>query len=84
MPRYFFDIHDGTFRRDAEGIECANFAAARREAMIALPEISCQIIPTDGDRQAFTMFVRDEAGAIVYTATLTFAGLQLTGEGRPS
>lgn len=77
MPRYFFDIHDGEFRPDAEGTDCADFEAARREAMIALPEISRWAIPADGDNQAFTVLVRDERGALVYTATLTFAGLKL-------
>jgi hypothetical protein len=77
MLRYFFDIHDGEFRPDSEGTDCADFEAARREAMIALPEISRWAIPADGDKQAFTVLVRDEDGALVYTATLTFAGLKL-------
>lgn len=79
MPRYFFDIHNGGFQRDEDGIECANFEAARREAMIALPEISRWAIPADGDSQAFTVLVRDESGTLVYTATLTFAGLRFDG-----
>ena len=36
-------------------------------------------IPSDGDNQAFMVLVRDEGGVIVYTATLTFAGLRLDG-----
>lgn len=82
VPRYFFDIHDGQFQRDGDGTECADFEAARREAMIALPEISRWTIPTDGDKQAFTVLVRDESGAVVYTATLTFAGLRLNNTAR--
>jgi hypothetical protein len=77
LPRYFFDIHDGQFQPDTEGTECADFEAARREAMISLPEIARWIIPSDGDNQAFTVLVRDESGAVVYTATLTFAALRL-------
>ncbi|WP_144767433.1 DUF6894 family protein [Methylobacterium dankookense] len=77
MPRYFFDIHDGRFQRDEEGTVCADFDAARREAMITLPEISRWAIPCDGDKQAFTVLIRDEAGGVIYTATLTFAGLRL-------
>jgi hypothetical protein len=77
VPRYFFDIHDREFRRDAEGTECADLEAVRREAMGSLPEIARWAIPSDGDTQAFTVLVRDEAGALVYTATLTFAGLRL-------
>jgi hypothetical protein len=76
VPRYFFDIHDGpSFRRDDVGFECEGRAGVRLEAMCALPAIACDEIPKDGDRQAFTVLVRDENGATVYTATLTFAGL---------
>jgi len=77
VPRYFFDIHDRAFLADEVGTECADFEAARRQAMITLPEISRWAIPSDGDNQAFTVLVRDERGALVYTATLTFAGLRL-------
>ncbi|GJD59628.1 hypothetical protein MTDSW087_04853 [Methylobacterium dankookense] len=45
--------------------------------MITLPEISRWAIPCDGDKQAFTVLIRDEAGGVIYTATLTFAGLRL-------
>ncbi|KQS59497.1 hypothetical protein ASG32_31340 [Methylobacterium sp. Leaf361] len=75
MPRFFFDIHDGRLQRDDEGTECADFAAARREAMIALPDIARWEIPTDGDKQTYTVIVRDEAGVPVYTAALTYTGL---------
>ncbi len=60
MPRYFFDIHDGHFQRDEDGTECADFEAARREAMIVLPDIARWVIPTDGDRQTYTVIIRDE------------------------
>jgi len=76
MPRYFFDFHDRpSFRRDAMGTECDGFEGVRFEAMKTLPQIACDLIPTDGDRQAFTVLVRDEKDNTVYTATLTFAGL---------
>ncbi|MFC6738341.1 DUF6894 family protein [Methylobacterium tardum] len=80
MPRYFFDIHDGQFQRDEEGVECADFEAARREAVASLPEMARFVLPNDSDTHAFTVLVRDEGGVIVYTATLTFAGLALTNE----
>ncbi|MGU3665112.1 DUF6894 family protein [Methylobacterium sp. A49B] len=79
MPRYFFDIHNGAFHPDDEGTECADFEAARKQAMASLPEVARWEIPSDGDRQAFTVLVRDEDGVLVYTATLTFAGLRLAG-----
>jgi hypothetical protein len=82
MPLYYFDIHDGAFRRDEAGTECADFEAARVEAMKTLPEVSRWAIPADGDIQGFTVLVRNEAGYVVYTATLTYAGLRLNGEER--
>ncbi|ACB27816.1 MULTISPECIES: DUF6894 family protein [Methylobacterium] len=78
MPRYFFDIHDGQLQRDEDGTECADFDAARREAMISLPDVARWEIPSDGDRQSYTVIVRDAAGAPIYTATLTFTGLRLS------
>lgn len=76
MPRYFFDIHYGpTFARDPIGTECDGHEGVRFEAMRALPAIARDQIPQDGDRQAFTMLVRDTNDVTVYTATVTFAGL---------
>ena len=76
MPRYYFDIHSGSsFGRDAIGTECDGHEGIRFEAMRALPSIARDEIPKDGDRQAFTVLVRDENDITVYTATVTFAGL---------
>lgn len=80
MPRYFFDVHNGRLDRDDDGVDCADFEAARIEAMRSLPEIAAFAIPQDGDQQAFTVMVRDENDRVVYTATLTFAGLRLIDE----
>ena len=76
MARYYFDIHDGqALIRDTEGSECIDGDAVRQEAMGTLPAIARDVIPTDGDKQAFTVSVRNEDNIKVYTATLTFAGL---------
>lgn len=76
MPRYFFDIHDGfQLQRDTVGSQLDGAAQIRHEAMQALPAIARDEIPKDGDKQAFTVLVRDENNLTVYTATLTFAGL---------
>ena len=80
MPRYFFDFQDGEFHRDDHGTQCADLEAARREAMLTLPEIARFAIPSGGDDQAFFMSIRDESGAVVYTASLTFAGLTANQE----
>jgi hypothetical protein len=74
MALYYFDIHDGTFRLDEEGTECADFDAVRREAKRVLPEIAKDILPEDGDHHTLTVRVRNERHETVYTATLMFNG----------
>ena len=75
MPRYYFDIHSDDVARDNHGVEMPDAAAARLEAISALPEIAADEIPKDGDRQLYAVVVRDEQGHTIYTATLTFSGL---------
>ena len=82
MARYFFDFFDGTVMRDPVGYECAGYEDIRHEVMKALPEIAKGAIPQDGDKQAFTVSVRNESNLTVYTATLTFAGVWM-GENVP-
>lgn len=79
MPRYFFDTLDRGFHYDDEGVDCDDSEAACALAMCTLPEIARFAIPSNGDDQAFTVSVRDESDVIVYTATLTFAGVRLNG-----
>lgn len=75
MPRYFFDIHDGTFLLDEIGVECPDLDAVRKEAKRVLPEIAREILPEDGDHHTMTVQVRDDQYETVYTATLMFSGL---------
>jgi hypothetical protein len=82
LPLYYFDIHDGTFRLDDDGVECADFDAVRREARRTLPEIARDILPEDGDHHTITVRVRDENHETVYTATLSFNGLSSRPEKR--
>jgi hypothetical protein len=77
LPRYFFDFYDGEIRRDPEGSEYADLEGIRHEAMRALPEYAKDRIPMEGDKQAYTVRVRNESNVTVYTATLTFAGFWL-------
>lgn len=77
MPRYFFDVHNGSTTRDDEGTECADLAAMRQEVLRLLPDIARDEVPEDGDRRTFTVLVSDEDGKAVFTATLTFTALWL-------
>ncbi|WP_456015713.1 DUF6894 family protein [Methylorubrum populi] len=70
--RYFFDVHDGVLRHDAEGVECADLEAARVQARKALADIVQASMPDDGDNKTFTIMVRDESGVVKYAASLTF------------
>ena len=79
MPRFFFDIHDGEWSRDAEGIECEGIHEARREAKRALPAMALEQVPRDGDHHTITVLVTNEDRQPVYTATLTYAGLLMKG-----
>ncbi|BCM88117.1 DUF6894 family protein [Methylobacterium indicum] len=85
MARYYFDVHDGRdLNRDNIGTECCDRAAIRNEAMVLLPSIARDAIPMDGDRQSFTVLVRNESSLTVYTATLSFTGLWVGEEAPPT
>ena len=40
MPRYFFDVHDGTFARDEDGVELESVDAARKQVWNTLPAMA--------------------------------------------
>jgi hypothetical protein len=85
MPRYYFDLFEnGSHQVDDAGLEFQTLDQVRQEAMEALPEIAKDQVPKDGDRQNFTVLVKDEDGKPVYTASLTFAGLWLGTEKQES
>jgi hypothetical protein len=72
VPRYYFDEYDGeTVTQDDEGLELDGIEAARAEARKALPDIARDVLPEDGDRRTMVVKVRDEAGKVVITATLS-------------
>lgn len=65
MPRYFFDIDDGTApMRDMEGSELYDVAAAQREAVETLTQMARDAFSgTDG--AAFSIVIRDDADAVL-------------------
>lgn len=77
MPLFYVDTDDGTVHvHDDEGIEVADFAAARNAAISALPDMARDKLP-DGEHRIFVATVRDHAGTILYAATLTFRGQRM-------
>ncbi len=80
MPRFFIDTDDGDrLDRDEDGYDLVDRAAARIEAIGALPDLARSQIP-DGDRRTFTVRVRDGTGTTLYEATLTLEGRWLEPE----
>ena len=71
MPRFFFDIDDGTRRtHDDDGTVLPDLEAVRREAISVLPDLAREELP-DGDHHIFSCDVRDESGAVIFTASLS-------------
>lgn len=71
MPRFFFDTDDGgNFFTDKEGQEVESAEAAKALAQAARADMVKDTLP-DGDRRAFTVSVRDEAGQIVVSTALS-------------
>ena len=71
MPRFYFDINDGIHRsRDEEGEDFSDREVARREAITVLPELAREVLP-DGDDHVCSCNMRDESGAVIFTATLS-------------
>ena len=77
VPRYYFHHRDGGAFNDETGEELPDDEAARREAMIALPEMARDMLHRNGDKQGYVIMVTDESGKPVYSATLNFAGVWL-------
>jgi hypothetical protein len=72
MPRYFFDVHDGTFMPDDTGVELPNADAARKQVWNTLPAMASQR-EADGDMACqLRMDVRDEDGKHLFHAALAF------------
>ncbi len=74
MPRYFIDTNDDdVFVEDDEGQDLPDAQAAREAAQAALPDMARDKMP-DGEGRTYFACVRDEAGAVIYKATLTLVG----------
>ena len=71
MPRFFFDVHDGTFGRDEEGVELADIDAARRAVWNTLPALAADRQADGNTACQLRMDVRDETGKHVFHAALT-------------
>lgn len=74
MPRYFFDTDDGDWPHlDDHGQVLRDAGAARLMAVDTLPDLAREKRP-DGDQGEFSVRVRDEAGTVIYSASLSLLG----------
>lgn len=74
MPLFYFDIYDnGRLSADDSGVECADLAEARDQAVALLPDLARDELP-DGETHSFACVVRRGDGARCYRATLAFEG----------
>ena len=71
MPRYFFDVHDGGFLPDKEGVELDDLNAVRRQVWNTLPEMAVHRAADGNLACQLRMDVRDEDGNHVFHAALT-------------
>ena len=71
MPRYFSDFDNGKTKYiDIIGTELADEKMVTREAIGFLASVFNDALPYDNDR-VFVVGVRNDAGQIIFTTTLT-------------
>ena len=71
MLRYYFDTYNsGPLTLDEEGLELDGLAAAQHEALAGLADLARDLVPK-AKQGCMSVHVRDEAGRIVFRATLS-------------
>lgn len=71
MPRYYFDLNDcGHDFPDDDGEECADIDVAHEAVLRTLSGIVGDKLPNGMERK-FIINVRDEAGTVVLTASMS-------------
>lgn len=67
MPRYFFDLPGSSAPKDILGVELADDAAARQEALL-MARSNGRLLPTFGTADAIV--VRNAQGASIFTTNV--------------
>ncbi len=70
MPRYFFDVHDGKFMPDGEGVELPDADAARKAVWNTLPALAADRKANGNMACQLRVEVRDESGKHIFHAAL--------------
>ena len=80
MPRFYFDIRDGTgFAPDQEGIEFDSLSAAEHAAAATAAELGRDRLPMGG-MQEITVEVKNEHGQRVLTVAVSMQIHRVTPE----
>jgi len=83
MPRYFFDVQDGTgVFIDQLGTELPDDTTARAEASAALASMAKDQISRTAKSQNIAMWVRHENGEAIAVLTFSFALLSTSASPR--
>ena len=78
MPRFFYDVDDGSAQfTDSEGTEHPTSQVAMNEAIDVLLSMARDRLP-DGLHRELAATMRDERGAALFEAKLSFSGHWLT------
>jgi hypothetical protein len=71
MPRFYFDVREGTrFFSDEEGLDCRDLDAAERLAAESAAEIGRDVLP-DPELRSVTVELRNEHKQRVLTVTVS-------------
>jgi hypothetical protein len=67
MPRYFFNVHDGTSELDAEGVDLPNICAAQEQAIRTAGELLRDMAGKFWDGEEWSLEVTDGAEHVHFT-----------------
>ena len=73
VPRYFFDIFNGSGHVDDEGVVLPDEAEARRQGIVAAGAIFGEEGDHLGDGEALTMSIRNEYGVVLCNIRLVIS-----------
>lgn len=66
MPRYYFQVHDGTDEQDRDGMELSGTDAARLQALRLAGEIIRDAGIRGSSRQDWDIVVTDHTGLVLF------------------
>lgn len=83
MPRYHFNIYDGSSQLDLEGIELSGIRAAREEAVRLAGELLRDGYEGISEADDWRMEVTDDRGLILFRLDFTMMDASAVSGGKP-